>query len=261
MKQEPTYTNVDLSGFVYDDDEPVALTRPRSRARRAAPFAAALLGVAGAAGAGVWRMSSVRRASSRRRTIGLWLGAAGSLAVLAIARWQLQRVFNEMPPYELESKLGPLEVRRYPSMRVADTVVDASWDDALQEGFRRLASFIFGKNDRHQKIAMTSPVLGSSTRSGDAFKVRFLLPEGVERPPSPEDARVMVHEMAPRHVAVLRFHGRYNAEGIEAGKKELAHALAANGLRPHGEATFAGYDPPSTLPLLRRNELWVELDG
>ena len=100
MKQEPTYTNVDLAGFVYDDDEPLALTRPRSRARRVAPFAAALLAVAGAAGAGVWRMSSVRRASSRRTT-GLWLGAAGSLALVALARWQLQRFFNEMPPYEL----------------------------------------------------------------------------------------------------------------------------------------------------------------
>ena len=203
-------------------------------------------------------MSSVRRASSRRK-VGLWLGAAGSLALLATARWQLQRVFNEMPPYEVESKHGPLEVRRYPSMRVAETVVDASWDDALKEGFRRLAGFIFGNNDRHQKIAMTSPVLGSSTASGDAFKVTFVLPEGVQ-PPLPEDARVEVHEMAPRRVAVLRFRGRYDADGIEAGKKELAHALAMNGLQPRGEATFAGYDPPSTLPLLRRNELWIELE-
>ena len=258
MKQQPTYASVDLAGFVYDDDEPEALTRPRSRARRVAPLAAALLGAVGLVGAGVWRMSSVRRASSRRKT-GLWLGAAGSVALLALARWQLQRVFNEMPRYEVEKKLGPLEVRRYPSMRVVDTVVDASWDDALQEGFRRLAGFIFGNNDRHQKIAMTSPVLGSSTRGGEAFKVTFVLPEGVQ-PPSPGDSRVAVREMAPRRVAVLRFHGRYDAEGIEAGKRELAHALAEHGLHPRGEATFAGYDPPSTLPLLRRTELWVELE-
>ena len=258
MKQAPTYANVDLAGFVYDDDEPDTLARPRRRARRAAPFAAALLGVAGLAGAGVWRMSSVRRASSRRKT-GLLLGAAGSLALLALARWQLQRVFSEMPRYEVERKLGRLEVRRYPSMRVADTVVDASWDDALQEGFRRLAGFIFGNNDRHQKIAMTSPVFGSSAGSGEAFKVTFVLPEGVQ-PPAPEDTRVAVREVAPRRVAVLRFHGRYDAEAIVAGKKELAHALAVNGLRPRGDATFAGYDPPFTLPFLRRNELWVELE-
>ena len=255
MKQAPTYANVDLAGFVYDDDEPETPARPRSRAT---PLAAALLGVAGIVGAGVWRMSSVRRASSRRKT-GLWLGAAGSLALLAIARWQLQRVFSEMPRYEIERKLGSLEVRRYPSMRVADTVVDASWDDALKEGFRRLAGFILGGNDRRQKIAMTSPVLGSSTGAGEAFKVTFVLPEGVQ-PPAPADTRVEIREVAPRRLAVLRFHGRYDAEGILAGKKELAHALAVNGLHPRGEVTFAGYDPPYTLPLLRRNELWVELE-
>ena len=31
------------------------------------------------------------------------------------------------------------------------------------------------------------------------------------------------------------------------------------GLEPVGPIVFAGYDPPSTLPLLRLNELWVEL--
>lgn len=253
MQAPVPYTSLDLSGFVYDDDEP--LPEPRSLARRAAPVAAALVATAAVGALGVWRLSSVRRASSRRR--GLGIGAAIGLAVVGLARWQLQRLTNPTPPYEVETKQGRLEVRRYPSMKVVETRVDATWDKALDEGFRRLAAFIFGDNDRSQKIEMTSPVLGTS--DGDAFRVTFVLPEGVS-PPSPFDSRVKVTEMAPRRVAVLRFHGRYDAHGIEEGKKQLAHALAVNGLHPRGEATFAGYDPPWTLPLLRRNELWVELE-
>ena len=129
---------------------------------------------------------------------------------------------------------------------------------ALDRGFRRLAGFLFGANDRHERMAMTTPVLG--TGDGDGYKVSFVLPEGVA-PPAPDDARVAVTDLPARRVAVLRFNGRHDVLTIESHKRDLTHALATNGLKPRGEASFAGYDPPSTLPLLRRNELWVELEA
>ena len=85
------------------------------------------------------------------------------------------------------------------------------------------------------------------------------MPEGVDV--SPEDSRIDVHVLPARRVAVLRFRGRHDARSIELHKRELARALVMNHLRPRGEATFAVYNPPWTLPLLRRNELWVELEN
>jgi hypothetical protein len=39
----------------------------------------------------------------------------------------------------------------------------------------------------------------------------------------------------------------------------LLEAVERAGLRTRGEPEFAGYDPPTTLPFLRRNEVWIEL--
>ena len=232
------------------------MRKTRSRSRFLAPATATLTGVA--AGALAWRLAPIamkwRRRSSRRN---LGIAAGLGLAVLSLARWQLQRLFTPQPRHEVEMRRGRLEVRRYPSVRIAETTVDASWDQALEQGFRRLASFIFGANDAHAHLPMTAPVIGTGDRGG--FRLAFVLPEGIEAP-TPEDPRVAVSDVPPRRVAVLRFNGRRDATSIESHKRELAHELAENGLRPRGEAFFAGYDPPSTLPLLRRNELWVELD-
>ena len=223
-------------------------------AKKAIPVATLLT----AAGVLAWRLAPVllerRRRSSRH---DLWIAGGVGAATLALGAWQLQRVFATEPAHEVEARRGRLEIRRYPSIRVAETTVDRTWDLALDEGFHRLAGFIFGANVGHKRIAMTAPVLG--TGDGTGFKVSFVMPEG-DAIPTPDDARISVSDVPSRRIAVLRFAGRYNAESIETRKLELIRALAAEGLKPRGEAYFAGYDPPSTLPLLRRNELWVELE-
>lgn len=211
----------------------------------------------GAAGILAWRLSPLVVERRRRSARGLWIAGGLGCAALALAGWQLQRIFTAEPLHEVETRRGPLEIRRYPSIRVAETVIDRTWDEALDEGFRRLAGFLFGKNAAHKKLAMTTPVLGTGDNAG--FKVSFVLSEN-DAIPLPEDTRIAVHDVPSRRIAVLRFSGRYDAATIEAKKRELIHALAIEGLKPRGEAYFAGYDPPSTLPLLRRNELWVELD-
>jgi hypothetical protein len=229
------------------------LVKKRERASSAIPLAGTLLAAAGVL---AWRLAPLLR--PRRRSYRAWWMAGAGLAVVGLTRWQLQRWFSPEPRYELEGARGELELRRYPMVRVAVTTVDGSWEDALNEGFARLAGFIFGQNARSERIAMTAPVLG--TGDGRGYRLSFVMPEGFA-PPSPDDARVELGELPSRRVAVLRFNGGHDAETIESHKRDLAHALAVNGLHPRGEATFAGYDPPTTLPVLRRNELWVEIDG
>ena len=89
-----------------------------------------------------------RRLMSKRAALTPWFWLSGGiLAGTALVRWQLGRLFNENPAYELERQIGPLEIRRYAPHCVAETRVSArSWDVALNEGFHRLAGYIFGAN-------------------------------------------------------------------------------------------------------------------
>lgn len=254
----PAVPPVDLKNLVNLRGEPlVPVKRKASKAKAAGPVAVALLAAAGVL---VWRLAPLevlrRRRASRSRAGG-WIAGGAALGALAFAGWQLQRVFNRQPAHQVESRLGLLEIRRYPSVRVAETTVDAKWEEALELGFGRLAGFIGGGNREDQKIAMTSPVLGSG--AGDGYRVSFFLPDDVVAS-EPDDHRVELREVPPRRVAVLRFNGRYDTPNIESHKRTLAHELAQHGLHPKGEAWFAGYDPPWTLPLLRRVELWVEIE-
>jgi DNA gyrase inhibitor GyrI len=221
----------------------------------------------------------------------LWVGGA-ALAGAALTRWQLARLFTEEPRYQLERQIGPLEIRRYPSHWVAETRVGGvGWEAALNEGFRRLARYVFGANHRPlvlppsgsdadvgvgsetpdlsltvqgrlqaEKLAMTAPVNASD--NGDrTYTIAFNMPRGRTGAslPVPDDERVMLTSKPPRRVAVLRYRGRYTADKVASKFAELMARLREAGLTHRGDPEFAGYDPPTTLPLLRRNEVWVDL--
>ena len=204
---------------------------------------------------------------------GLVRMLAGAIFLIGIIRWQFARLFTEQPRYIIDSSRGGVEIRRYSGRVVAETTVDEpDWDRALNEGFRRLAGYIFGGNVPQQKIAMTTPVAARSQRiamtspvqaraNAAGWTIAFTMPK--ERPleslPQPSDRRVTLREEPPLRVAVMRFRGRYTAERVGAARTELLRRVRAQGIATRGEPEFAGYDPPLTLPWLRRNEVWIEL--
>jgi len=232
----------------------------------------------------------------RKRHTTALLGALSALAGAGFVRWQLERWFTPSTPYELERRADGFEVRRYPALVRAETeVYEATWRDALREGFRRLASYIFGQNrallgmaaiptagegvavtvtpplstpgTRGEKIAMTTPVMSSATETRSAaevspFTVSFVMPSerSVGSLPAPVDERVMLRDVPARRVAAMRYAGRAGVERTLRKGRELLARVAAEGLRPVGEPLFAAYDPPWTLPFLRRNEVWVEVE-
>jgi hypothetical protein len=116
--------------------------------------------------------------------------------------------------------------------------------------------------ERHALRQLVSAESASDTVSSNAtFTVTFTMPK--ERStgslPVPDDSRVRLRSVPPRRVAVLRYTGRYTARRVAEKSRVLLEAVEAAGLRTRGEPEFAGYDPPSTLPWLRRNEIWIEL--
>ena len=113
-----------------------------------------------------------------------------------------------------------------------------------------------------RKIAMTVPV---ETGAGEAGMVvmRFFLPAAfdAESAPEPLDPRVTVVELPAQTVAAVRFTGFRGEERVAAKKKSLLARLGATVWTPSGEPVAYFYDPPWTLPFLRRNEVAVPVVG
>ena len=65
----------------------------------------------------------------------------------------------EEPDYTVILEDGNIQVRQYADFIIAETIVEAEYEEAGSIAFRRLAGYIFGKNKRDEKIAMTAPVL------------------------------------------------------------------------------------------------------
>ena len=94
-----------------------------------------------------------------------------------------------------------------------------------------------------------------------SWLVRFVMPNtySLASLPSPLNHEVRLRALPARRVAALRYKGTFNGDDTEQMQLRLLANLKARGLKPAGTAGFAGYDAPSTLPFLRRNEAWVEL--
>lgn len=207
----------------------------------------------------------------KRKLLFIGLGVAAALGLL---RWQLARWFTDKPDYTIERRVGSVEIRRYSPLVVAETTAESgSWKDALYTGFRRLFDFISGGNRARERLEMTAPVTQRSERISmtapvtaergepGRYRVSFIMPPGrsLSSLPVPADDRVILREVPSRRIAALRYSGGHSEERMQKKAKELRSELLRAGLSPRGEVVFAGYDPPTTLPFLRRNEVWLEL--
>lgn len=168
---------------------------------------------------------------------------------------------TEEPRYALVQRLGEVQIRRYEPRLAAETVVSAPELDARSDGFRRLANYIFGGNDSRQRIAMTAPVAqsGGSPDAPASWTIRFFLPSDLSAAtaPRPTAPAVRVVELPAETVAVWRFSGSPTAEAVHAAQRRLLAALARTTWRPVGAPAAWFYDPPWTIPFLRRNEAVV----
>ena len=65
----------------------------------------------------------------------------------------------EEPQWRLVYEDGPFAIRDYAPTVVAETRVAGERGAAINQGFRRLARYIFGGNEPNSEIAMTAPVV------------------------------------------------------------------------------------------------------
>jgi hypothetical protein len=166
----------------------------------------------------------------------------------------------ETPKYKVLKKYPRFELRQYESMMLATTNLGpASYDEKASQGFRTIASYIFGKNKSNEKIAMTAPVI---YHADSISTLSFVVPRSKteESMPVPIDSNLTFVVQAPKLLAVLDFGGFINDEKLAARMAELKKALLKEGFQIKGKGYFFGYNPPWQL-IGRKNEVAFELES
>jgi hypothetical protein len=179
------------------------------------------------------------------------------------------------PAYSVVGQIGPVQLRQYGPRIAAETVVDAGEEAARTKGFERLAGYIFGGNAGHASIAMTAPVeqrpgeriamtapVGQARDAAGGFVVQFFMPAGstLATLPKPDDPQVHLVSVPAQTMAVLRFTDGRGPADVAAKQAALLRRLQNTPWQPVGQPVAWFYDPPWTLPFLRRNEVAVPVE-
>lgn len=184
---------------------------------------------------------------------------------------------TEEPAFTEVGRVGTVEIRTYGERIAAQTVVTGSSEAARNRGFQRLAGYIFGGNNARTSIAMTAPVaqadegrsqsiamtapVAQGAVGQDRWTIQFFMPSEYTMAslPVPRDPAVVLAVVPAETYAVLRFSGLGSARAVAEKEAELDAALNGSGWTSAGEPVVWFYDPPWTLPPLRRNEVAVRV--
>lgn len=181
---------------------------------------------------------------------------------------------EESPKYEVIHKEDSFEIREYDPYVVAKTTVSGSFKDAQSKAFRKLAGYIFGKNIQEQKIAMTAPVEMQRsqkiamtspvqmTKDNNNHVMTFSMPSKytIEDLPTPIDKDILLEKIPKKLIASIQF----SWQTSDKRNKEKA-ILLKKWVEKQGHYkiissySYAGYNPPWTIPFLRRNEIHFEV--
>lgn len=169
---------------------------------------------------------------------------------------------TEIQHYTVLESSGSIELRNMSPMVIAECDVKGERKEAIREGFRILARFIFGANNSNTQIAMTAPVTQQAQQKSGSWTIRFNMPSSytnLDQVPQPTDSRIRIVSMPERKFVVIRFSGMTSQKNLTKNYDKLTAYIKTKGLKTVHEPIYAFYNPPWTLPFLRRNEILVEL--
>ena len=180
----------------------------------------------------------------------------------------------EKPDYKVIQSEQNIEIRQYEPMIIAEVEVDGKREDAIGDGFRLVADYIFGNNTvqqvismtapvqqkENQKISMTAPVQQQST--GKSWRMSFVMPSkySMDSLPVPNNNRVRLKEILTKKFVVIEFSGTNSNENVTEHENQLMNYIEANQIKINDSPKYAFYNPPWSLPFLRRNEVMIEIN-
>ena len=164
----------------------------------------------------------------------------------------------EKYPYVVKKKYKQFEIRSYEATLFTSVKLSTKgYKNSSSKGFSILAGYIFGNNDRNEKISMTSPV---SMSLEDSMTMMFMVPKEFNKDmlPKPNQSGIEFKEEPAKTFAAIRFSGWANDTKIETYKQNLTAALDAEGISYTNRFYFFGYNAPYEV-FNRINEVLVEL--
>ena len=186
---------------------------------------------------------------------------------------------TEEPRFSIIEKSEPFELRSYAPQLIAEVKVEGDLDTASSQGFRLIAAFIFGQNQVSEKISMTAPV---AIETAQSTKIAMTVPVGIEVSkdsakgvsqwvfsfvmpseytmatlPKPLNPLVSIRELPAQRRAAITFSGFYNEAKVLEKTKALEDWIKSKQWQPIGNPQFARYNPPWSIPFMRRNEILI----
>lgn len=185
----------------------------------------------------------------------------------------------KLPNYKILTKQKNIELRQYPPLLIAEVTTIGDRKYAASNGFKQLAAFIFGQNrgqhneakkinmtspvlqQEKQKIAMTAPVLQSEIKS-KIWIIKFIMPSTYTQQtlPKPDNANIKIVETPASRVLAIRFSGTASTASLKKHKIQLLNYIEKHNLVASGKVEYAFYNPPWTMPMLRRNEILINIE-
>lgn len=190
-----------------------------------------------------------------------YLGVIAVIIAFGYFGWKLTaRSAYESAEYTVLELDGPIELREYPELQMATT--DMQFESQGDDGsFSRLFRYISGANEQEQKVAMTTPVFMKPGADDARGQMGFVIPKDLveQLVPEPTSEQVQIRKRAGGQFAVIRFAGRMDPESVAKVEEQLRMWMNKKGLVGEPDAELAGYDPPWTPGLFRRNEVLIRL--
>lgn len=192
----------------------------------------------------------------------------------------------ETPNYTVLDQQNKIELRQYEPMIIAEVQVEGEQEDAVGDGFRLLADYIFGNNtikkdinmtapvqqQKNAKIAMTVPVQQQSTKiamtapvqqqsEAGEWRVSFVMPSEytMETLPKPVNPKVTLKQIPSKTFVVIRFSGRGIEPNIQKNEAKLRAYISDKKLSVIEPPKYAFYSTPWTVPFMKRNEVMFQI--
>lgn len=192
-----------------------------------------------------------------------WKRIVIALALIAVVTGCAMVGFTsalEQPDYKVIEQLpGGVEIRQYEARTYASSRVEGTGMEARRQGFRLLFNYITGENKGDEEISMTVPV--ATEIEEKEHVMQFFLPSEYNETtaPAPKNPNVSIGTIAPRIEAALEYTGSQSVQRAQQHAILMKQDLENSNWQMKGDIRSMFYNPPFSIPFLRRNEVIVEI--
>ncbi|XP_011627294.1 heme-binding-like protein At3g10130, chloroplastic isoform X4 [Amborella trichopoda] len=202
----------------------------------------------------------------------------------------LEEAFMSVPDletvsYKVLSRHEQYEIREVEPYFVAETTMPGKkgFDfTGSSRAFNVLAEYLFGKNTTREamemttpvyvkkvqsdgeKMEMTTPVITKQSGEQGEWQMSFVMPSKYgSNLPLPKDPSVRIKHVPGRTFAITAFSGFVTDEEVNCREIKLRNSLKKDPqfqIKQNTSVEVAQFNPPFTLPFMRRNEISLEVE-